>query len=73
MIVKECWWVGKESRAVKAVRWAKPIDGQRNDIMNWFRAQEATLDHQLVVGGASPAPRSKGAKAIEIFDEDDDS
>jgi hypothetical protein len=25
MIVKEYWWVGKESKAVKAVRWAKPI------------------------------------------------
>jgi hypothetical protein len=72
MIVKEYWWVGKESRAVKAVRWAKPIDGQRNDIMNWFRAQEATFDHQLVVKGASPVPHSKGAKDVEIFDESDD-
>ena len=44
MIVKEYWWVGKENRAVKAVRWAKPIDGERRDILNWFRAQEAALD-----------------------------
>jgi hypothetical protein len=47
MVVKEYWWAGKESRAVKAVRWAKPIEGQRGDIMNWFRAQEAALGHQL--------------------------
>jgi hypothetical protein len=72
MIVKEYWWVGKESRAVKAARWAKPIDGQRNDIMNWFRAQEAALDHQLVVGDASLTSRAKDAEEIEIFDEADD-
>jgi hypothetical protein len=72
MIVKEYWWVGKESRAVKSVRWAKPIDGQRSDIMNWFRAQEAALDHKLAIGGALPAPHSKGVEEIEIFDDGDD-
>jgi hypothetical protein len=43
MVVKEYWWVGRQNRAVKALRWAKPIDGQRNDVMSWFRAQEAAL------------------------------
>jgi hypothetical protein len=73
MIVKEYWWVGKESRAMKAVRWAKPIDGQRNDIMSWFRVQEVGLNHHFVVGDASLAPPfEKGAEDIEIFNEGDD-
>ena len=41
MIVKEYWWVGQQSRAVKSLRWAKPVSGQRADILTWFRAQEA--------------------------------
>ncbi len=72
MIVKEYWWVGKESRALKAVRWAKPIDGERDDIMQWFRAQEAALDHQLEVGAASSAEHANGAEDIEMFDTADD-
>jgi hypothetical protein len=58
MIVKEYWWVGKENRALKVLRWAKPVAGQRSDIMNWFRAQEASLDRQLA---ASRATQAKGA------------
>jgi hypothetical protein len=58
MIVKEYWWVGKENRALKVLRWAKPVAGQRSDIMNWFRAQEASLDRQLA---ASRATQGKGA------------
>ncbi len=72
MVVKEYWWVGKESRAVKAVRWAKPIEGQRSDIMNWFRAQEADLSHQLAVGEKSPAPNTEEVEDVEIFDEAED-
>jgi hypothetical protein len=52
MIVKEYWWVGKESKAVKSFRWAKPIEGRRDDIMHWFRAQEGALDRQLIAGRA---------------------
>jgi hypothetical protein len=73
MIVKEYWWVGKESRAVKAVRWAKPIDGERGDIMNWFRAQEAGLDRRLAAAGASTSLHSNGGDEIEPFDEGNDS
>lgn len=72
MIVKEYWWVGKESRAVKSLRWAKPIDGQRGDIMNWFRAEEASLDRQLAAAKPSATAHSKAAEAIEFFAEDDD-
>jgi hypothetical protein len=69
MIVKEYWWVGKENKAVKSLRWAKPIDGQRSDIMNWFRAQEAKLDHRIGVGDESSNSHDKDADEIEIIDE----
>jgi hypothetical protein len=49
MVVKEYWWVGKENEAVKSVRWAKPTLGQRDDIMSWFRAEQAKLEQRLVV------------------------
>jgi hypothetical protein len=71
MIVKEYWWVGSESRALKATRWAKPVDGQRSDIMNWFRAQEAALDRQLR-GDASVAVQVTAAEKVEMFDEGGD-
>ncbi len=63
MIVKEYWWVGKESKAIKALRWAKPIYGQRGDIMQWFRLQESSLavsgllDWRQVAGKAPVANR----------------
>jgi hypothetical protein len=69
MIVKEYWWVGKENKAVKSVRWAKPIDGQRSDIMNWFRTQEGKLDHRIGVGDESRNSHDKDTDAIEIIDE----
>jgi hypothetical protein len=71
MIVKEYWWVGKESRAVKAQRWAKPMDGKRTEILNWFRAKETELDRRLKVGNASPATPWTSAEEIEIFDKGD--
>lgn len=79
MIVKEYWWVGKQNKAVKAVRWIKPIDGQRGDIMSWFRAQEALLDRQLNAGRDTTVLAATNADAvtnaddeIEYFAEEDD-
>jgi len=72
MIVKEYWWVGKESKAVKSTRWAKPVDGRRDDILNWFRTQERALDPQLSAG---KAPISKCLTELDkarFFAEGDD-
>jgi hypothetical protein len=66
MIVKEYWWVGKDNRAAKSLRWAKPIYGQRSDIINWFRAQESSLDRQWA---ASRVKHTEAATEVEIFDE----
>ena len=51
MVVKEYWWAGQESRAIKAVRWAKATGGQSSDILAWFRGQEVLLERQLAKGG----------------------
>jgi hypothetical protein len=59
IIVKEYWWVGKESKPVKAVRWAKPVEGQRTDILTWFRAEEAGLDRRLFVREKAAASRAE--------------
>jgi hypothetical protein len=71
MIVKEYWWAGKESKALKALRWAKPIAGQRSDIMTWFRAQEAALDRRMAGGRSSPSVVAD-TEDMEILDDDTD-
>ena len=43
MIIKEYWWAGEESKALKNLRWARPTSGQRGDILSWLRAQETKL------------------------------
>jgi len=45
MVIKEYWWAGEESKALKNLRWARPISGQRGDILAWLRAQDAKLGH----------------------------
>lgn len=72
MVVKEYWWVGKESKAVKSTRWAKPIEGKRNDIMNWFRAQEAGLGRRPVAGKAPVATHLADLEKAELLAENDD-
>jgi hypothetical protein len=44
MATKEYWWAGAESKPFKNQRWARPLSGQRGDILAWMRAQEARLE-----------------------------
>jgi hypothetical protein len=44
MVTKEYWWVGSESKAFKNLRWARPLGGQRSEILAWLRAQEVALE-----------------------------
>ncbi len=43
MVIKEYWWAGEESKALKNLRWARPTSGQRGDILSWLRAQDAKI------------------------------
>jgi hypothetical protein len=49
MVVKEYWWAGEESKALKNLRWAKPTSGQRADILTWLRAQEAKIGRRSLI------------------------
>jgi hypothetical protein len=60
LIVKEYWWAGKESKAIRSLRWAKPVSGQRSDIMQWFRLQESSLNRRLAL---RPTPIAAAAGA----------
>jgi len=44
MVIKEYWWAGEESKALKNLRWARATSGQRSDIFAWLRTQEVALD-----------------------------
>ncbi len=57
MVVKEYWWAGPDNKPLKNVHWARPLEGQRNDILDWMRGQEATFDHSLA--------RSRIADAVD--------
>jgi hypothetical protein len=46
MVIKEYWWAGEESRALKNLRWARPLSGQRGDILSWLRTQQGKIDHE---------------------------
>jgi hypothetical protein len=67
MIVKEYWWAGKESKAIKSLRWAKPVCGQRSDIMQWFRQQEASLDRQPFAQPTRNAADTRVTDTVELL------
>ncbi|WP_230646779.1 hypothetical protein [Bradyrhizobium sp. Leaf401] len=47
MVTKEYWWAGPEATPFKNLRWARPLGGQRSDLFDWLRAQEAALERSL--------------------------
>ena len=55
MVVKEYWWAGEESKALKNLRWARPTSGQRGDILSWLRAQDTKIGRDSFVEEADPA------------------
>jgi hypothetical protein len=50
MVIKEYWWAGEQSKAIKNLRWARATSGQRSDIFSWLRTQEVVLDRALSAG-----------------------
>jgi hypothetical protein len=69
MVTKEYWWVGKESKALKTLRWARPTSGQRADIMSWLRTQEAALERSLSIAGTTDRPTTERATTADDDDE----
>jgi hypothetical protein len=44
MVIKEYWWAGEANKALKSLRWGRPTNGRRSDIIAWLRAQESPLE-----------------------------
>jgi hypothetical protein len=44
LVAEEYWWASQETEAIKTVRWARPINGRRVDIIDWLRAQDKNID-----------------------------
>lgn len=53
MVIKEYWWVGEESKALKNLRWARALSGQRGDILSWLRSQEAAIGRMPFIAGVA--------------------
>ena len=70
MVIKEYWWAGEESKALKNLRWARPISGQRSDILSWLRAQDAKIGQELFVEKGDTAVASDGEEVAGIEDGD---
>jgi hypothetical protein len=59
MVIKEYWWAGEQSKAIKNLRWARATSGQRGDIFSWLRGQEVALDGALSAVGRLQQTREK--------------
>jgi hypothetical protein len=70
MVIKEYWWAGEESKALKNLRWARPISGQRGDILSWLRAQDAKIGQESFVEKGDTAVASDGEEVAGIEDGD---
>lgn len=68
MVTKEYWWAGAESKAFKNLRWARPLSGQRSDLLAWLRAQEAALERLSPFTRAS-VPHDHSDSAEDTTDE----
>ena len=69
MVTKEYWWTGPDKKALKNLRWARPLSGSRSDILNWMRAQERALDRAMPRFGSSIRDADVPETAVEKFDE----
>jgi len=55
---------------LKNLRWARPISGQRSDILSWLRAQDAKIGQESFVEKGDTAVASDGEEVAGIEDGD---
>jgi hypothetical protein len=74
MVTKEYWWAGPDSKALKNLRWARPLSGSRTDILDWMRAKETALDRSMPRFGSAyrDADTSETPVADRILKFEDD-
>lgn len=68
MVVKEYWWAGPENKALKSLRWVKPVTGRPSDILGWFRAQEDSLNCNARAGASIGADARNTVLSVESTD-----
>jgi hypothetical protein len=69
MVIKEYWWAGEESKALKNLRWARPTSGQRADTLAWLRAQEKKIgQHSFVEDSAADLDEDNELAALDDSD-----
>ena len=70
MVVKEYWWAGEETKALKNLRWAKPTRGQRADILSWLRAQDAKIGNRSFIKEINAADTANDEELASVEDSD---
>jgi len=51
LVAKEYWWGPTDRDILRDIRWSRPTEGRRADVLAWFRLQERSLR------GGEPASR----------------
>ena len=69
MVVKEYWWVGDDSTALKNLRWARPIHGRRGDILAWLRSEENGTGAAFLAAGENGKADAAGGDEVDAFEE----
>lgn len=44
LVVREYWWGADDTKAVREVRWAKLLAGDRRQALAWFKRQDQSLN-----------------------------
>jgi hypothetical protein len=70
MVTKQYWWAGEKSEALKNLRWARPVSGQRADILSWLRVQEAKIGRESFVERDS-GDKTGNNDELEAFEDGD--
>ena len=64
MVTKEYWW-GPDDKPFKTMHWARPLSGQRSDLMAWLRTKEAEMDRALAAEFGHDIPQPPGVDRRE--------
>jgi hypothetical protein len=70
MVIKEYWWAGEESKALKNLRWARLIRGQRSDVLSWLRAQEVQIRREPSLKGVATSTAEQWERRAGNADDD---
>lgn len=47
LVVKENWWAGRHGENIRTARWAKPLHGNRTEILTWLKSRQRGIEGML--------------------------